>query len=248
MTIREDIQKLEPGTLVQLFEIYVGVDVFRFHAGLNAIGGDVVFGGQTYIRFPIDADGFELKGSGTLPRPRLRVANVTGLVGALVRENNDLVGCKVVRRRTFAKYLDAVNFPGGVNPTADPSAALPTEVYFVDRKSAENAVAVEFELASAMDVHGVRLPRRQVIQNVCTWRYRSAECGYVRSVPTRRSSDPPAPSVGMPSISPAAPWPTSMTRPPPCSPATSAASAWPRASCASATTPSCPSAVFQRRG
>ena len=178
MTIREDIQKLEPATLVQLFEIYVGVDVFRFHAGLNAIGGDVVFGGQTYIRFPIDADGFELKGSGTLPRPRLRVANVTGLVGALVRENNDLVGCKVVRRRTFAKYLDAVNFPGGVNPTADPSAALPTEVYFVDRKSAENAVAVEFELASAMDVHGVRLPRRQVIQNVCTWRYRSAECGY----------------------------------------------------------------------
>jgi lambda family phage minor tail protein L len=178
MSIREDIQKLEPGILVELFEVYVGVDVFRFHSGLNQIGGDVVFDGNTYIRFPIDADGFEWKGSGTLARPKLRVANVTGLVGALVRENNDLVGCKVVRRRTFAKYLDAVNFPGGVNPTADPSASLPDEVYFIDRKSAENSVVVEFELAAAMDVHGVRLPRRQVIQNVCTWRYRSAECGY----------------------------------------------------------------------
>ena len=178
MTIREDIQKLEPGVLVELFEITVGVDVFRFHAGTNQLGGDVVFGGETYIRFPVDADGFEWKGSGTLPRPKLRVANVTGLVGALARENNDLVGCKVVRRRTFARYLDAVNFPGGVNPAADPAAALPDEVYFIDRKASENAVVVEFDLAAAMDVHGVKLPRRQVVQNVCTWRYRSAECGY----------------------------------------------------------------------
>lgn len=178
MTIREDIQKLEPGAIVEMFDVHVGVDVFRFHSGTNQLGGDLVWQGNEYLRFPIEADGFEWKGSGTLPRPKLRVANVTGLVGALVRENNDLVGCKVVRRRTFARYLDAVNFPGGVNPAADPNAAFPDEVYFIDRKATENAVVLEFELAAAMDVHGVLLPRRQVIQNVCTWRYRSAECGY----------------------------------------------------------------------
>lgn len=178
MTIREDIQKLDPGAIVEMFEVHVGVDVFRFHSGTNQLGGDLVWQGNEYLRFPIEADGFEWKGSGTLPRPKLRVANVTGLVGALVRENNDLVGCKVIRRRTFARYLDAVNFPGGVNPAADPNAAFPDEVYFIDRKATENAVVLEFELAAAMDVHGVLLPRRQVIQNVCTWRYRSAECGY----------------------------------------------------------------------
>lgn len=178
MTIREDIQKLEPGAIVEMFDVHVGVDVFRFHSGTNQLGGDLVWQGNEYLRFPIEADGFEWKGSGTLPRPKLRVANVTGLVGALVRENNDLVGCKVVRRRTFARYLDAVNFPGGVNPAADPNAAFPDEVYFIDRKATENAVVLEFELAAAMDVHGVLLPRRQVIQNVCTWRYRSPECGY----------------------------------------------------------------------
>lgn len=178
MSIREDIQKLEPGALVELFEVHVGVEVFRFHAGVNKLGGDVVWQGETYIRFPIDADGFEWRGNGTLPRPKLRVANVTGLVGALARENNDLVGSKVIRRRTFARYLDAVNFPGGSNPAADPNAALPDEVYFIDRKATENAVVVEFELAAALDVHGVKLPRRQVVQNVCTWRYRSPECGY----------------------------------------------------------------------
>lgn len=178
MNIREAIQKLEPGAIVTLFEIHVGDEVFRFHSGANALGGDVVWQGDTYIRFPIDAEGFEWRGQGTLPRPKLRAANVTGLLGALVRESNDLVGCMVVRRRTFARYLDAVNFPGGVNPSADPLAGLPDDVYFIDRKATENAVVVEFELAAALDVHGVKLPRRQVVQNVCTWGYRSAECGY----------------------------------------------------------------------
>lgn len=178
MSVREDIQKLAPGAIVELYEVHVDAEVFRFHSGTNELGSDVVWQGSTYTRFPIDASGFELRGSGTLPRPKVSVANVTGLIGALVRENNDLVGCKFIRRRTFVQYLDAVNFAGGVNPTADPNAALPDEVYFIDRKATENAVVVEFELAAAMDVHGVKLPRRQVIQNVCTWGYRSAECGY----------------------------------------------------------------------
>lgn len=178
MTIASDIQKLEPGAIVTLFEVHVGAEVFRFHGGTNQLGGDVVWQGETFVRFPIEADGFEWRGQGTLPRPRLRVANVTGLLGALVRENNDLVGCKVVRRRTFARYLDAVNFPGGINPSADPNAEIGADVFFIDRKATENAVLVEFELAAALDVHGIKLPRRQVVQNVCTWAYRSAECGY----------------------------------------------------------------------
>lgn len=178
MSIQSDIQKLEPGAIVELFEVHVGAEVFRFHSGVNELGNNVVWQGETYQRFPIDATGFEARGQGTLPRPKVSVANVTGLLGALVRENNDLVGCRFVRRRTFVQYLDAVNFPGGVNPSADPSAELPTDVYQIDRKSTENAVVVEFELAAAMDVHGVKVPRRQCVQNVCTWGYRSAECGF----------------------------------------------------------------------
>ena len=37
---------------------------------------------------------------------------------------------------------------------------------------------VEFELAASFDLEGVALPRRQIVQNVCPWGYRSAECGY----------------------------------------------------------------------
>lgn len=181
MTIASDIQKPIPGQLIEMFELdatLIGGSVLRWHAGVNGLGNDMVWQGNTYSRFPVEASGFATSTKGAQARPTLRAANVSGLVGALSRSLNDLSHAKVTRRRTFAKYLDAVNFPGGVNPSADPNVGFPDEVWFVDRKSSENGVFIEFELSSAFDVAGVMLPRRQFIQNVCTWQYRSAECGF----------------------------------------------------------------------
>lgn len=179
--ITADLYKLNADRLVELFELdatSLGGSVSRFHNGVNELASDVVWQGVTYYRFPIEATGFEFSGKGQLPRPSIRVANVNGLIGALVGTYNDLAGAKVIRRRTLVKYLDAVNFTGGVNASADPTAALPDDVYYIDRKSTENKFLVEFELAASFDVNGVQLPRRQIIQNVCAWKYRSAECGY----------------------------------------------------------------------
>jgi len=113
-----------------------------------------------------------------VPRPKLKVANVTGSITALILSYQDLVGAKVTRKRTLLKYLDAVNFASGANPTADPSAEFADDVYFIDRKSRETRDVVEFELAAAFDLEGVSLPRRQIVQNVCPWQYRGSECGY----------------------------------------------------------------------
>jgi lambda family phage minor tail protein L len=179
--ISADVQKLSPGPLVELYILdstALGGDVLRFHNGVNELGNDVVFDGDTYTRFPVEATGFERSGTGAMPRPTLKVANITGLVGALTRELDGLVGAKLTRRRTFLQYLDAVNFEGGVNPSADPTAIFPDDVWFIDRKASEDATALAFELAAASDVEGVNLPRRQFTQNACPWKYRSAECGY----------------------------------------------------------------------
>lgn len=181
MTIKSDIQLLSPGTLVELFEVdatAIGGSILRWHSGVNSLGNNVVWQGNTYTRFPIEADGFEQIGTSSIPRPTLRAANTTGLVAALVRDFDDMVNAKVTRRRTLLKYLDAVNFPGGVNPTADPNSHFADEIYYIDRKSRENRLLVEFELSAAWDIQGVELPRRHVIQNVCPWVYRSAECTY----------------------------------------------------------------------
>jgi lambda family phage minor tail protein L len=181
MAIESDIQKASAGTLIEMFEIdlsTIGIDEqYYFHNGINELGANLVWQGQIYTRLPIEASGFEKNGSGQQPRPMLRVANIDGLVGALAVANDDLIKAKFIRRRTFMKYLDAVNFAAG-NPTADANVHFDDEIWFIDRKASSDQRIVEFELVSAFDLQGIQLPRRQCIQNVCTWRYRSSECGY----------------------------------------------------------------------
>lgn len=181
MSIAEEIQKLDPSTIITLYEIDatpLGADLYRLHSGTNELNGDIVWQGNTYSAFPIEGNGFDLSTDGKLPRPKLLLANVTSLFSGLLKQYDDFIGVQVKRHRTFVKYLDAVNFIGGVNPTADPAVYFPSDIYFIDRKSAENRAVLEFELASSIDLGGVKLPRRQAIQNTCQWRYRSAECSY----------------------------------------------------------------------
>lgn len=186
-----ELQKIVPSSVIELFVLELNTtqhgvsDTYRFHAGANMdSNGELVWAGNTYQRFPIEAEGFEYSGNGQLPRPKVRVSNILGTITAiLLTLPSGLEGAKFTRIRTLARYIDAVNFPGGVNPygTPDPTAAFPSEVYFIDRKTAENRDVVEFELAAAFDLAGVRAPKRQCIANICQWVYRSAECGYTGS-------------------------------------------------------------------
>lgn len=179
--ISQEIQKLNPSSIVELFEVDttpLGGIVYYFHAGTNSLSANVVWNSQEYTRFPLEAEGFNFIVNQQIPRPTLRVSNVLGSITALLLANNDLLGTKVTRRRTLVKFLDAVNFPGGVNASADPTAEFEPDVYFIDRKANENRDIVEFELASSIDLEGVQVPFRQIIQNVCPWIYRGAECSY----------------------------------------------------------------------
>ena len=192
MPIKGDIQGLTLDTVIMLFEVDMtrfNQPVLRFHAGTNRVKSDVVWRGNTYTRYPVNATGFEFKASGTLPRPHLAVANITGVISAMCREYSDLVGVPVTRKRTLARYLDAVNYPNG-NPLANPDEAFPDDVFFVNQKVRESADVVEFELAVAFDVQGVQLPRRQVITNSCPFRYRGDGCGYA-GPPVANANDQP---------------------------------------------------------
>lgn len=179
--VAKEVQSLSPSALIELFELdltSVDSDVLYFHAGTNGVSQNVVWQGQEYVALPIEAEGFDIVTKGTLPRPKIRIANIDGLFSAEVSAHNDLVGCKVTRRRTFARFLDAVNFPSG-NPEADPTQHFADDLWYVDQKVSENRHMIEWELASVFDLEGVMLPGRQVIQNTCPWRYRGSDCGWV---------------------------------------------------------------------
>ena len=186
-SVYEELSVLAPNAIIELFQLHLDAtlhgtsDIYYFHAGANAnVTGNIVWNGQTYIRLPIQAEGFEYSNGGTLPRPTLSVANLGGEISALllaanaITPGNDLGGAKVVRIRTLKKFLDG-------EPTADPHCKFPDEVWYVDRKSAETRDIVQWELASKFDMAGTMIPKRQIIANICQWQYRSAECGYTGS-------------------------------------------------------------------
>jgi len=183
-----DLQEVNPGAIIELFKLELNNDIhgtnttYLFHAGSNLnANGALVWNSETYLRFPVEADGFEYSGTGQLPRPTIRIANLNGTITALLLTlPNGLEGAKVTRIRTLARYLDASNFPGNTNPygTPDPTAEFPQTIFFVDRKSAETRDIVEFELAAAFDLAGVKAPKRQCIANLCQWIYKGDGCGY----------------------------------------------------------------------
>ena len=167
------LQDINPSAIIELFTLQLSTalhganTVYRFHAGSNLnANGKIVWAGNEYLRFPVLASGFAFQ-KGQLPRPKIAISNVTGLMSAILLSvnettaGNDLTGATVTRIRTLAKFIDAVNFADGTNATADPTAEFPQEIYSIDRKATETREIVEFELAAPTDLAGVRIPKRQ---------------------------------------------------------------------------------------
>ena len=173
--IVSELQKTNPSAIIELFTLTLdntlhgATTTYRFHAGTSLKdNGDIIWAGDTYTKFPVEAEGFKY-GKGQLPRPTLTFSNALGTISAIlltvnrVTTGNDLTGSTVKRIRTKAKFLDAANFPSNINPfgTPDNTAEYKQEIFTIDRKSAENRTVVQFELAAAIDLAGVRAPKRQ---------------------------------------------------------------------------------------
>ena len=178
--------------LITVFEIILpesdiggpGIDKLYFHDGANGTANITWFslldetnygsttsghyGQQTYSAFPVESEGWEVRGSGTgsLPRPTVRFANINQFWSAHLSDYDDLVGAKVIRRRTLEKYL-----------STNPPIEFNRDCYYIERKSREDELMVEFELTSAFDVQGIKLPRRSVIAARCPWKYKDTDQG-----------------------------------------------------------------------
>ena len=136
-----ELQSINPGAVIELFSIELNTSlhgsnsIYRFHNGANTnANGEVVWAGNSYLRFPIECSGFEFGSSGTLPRPQISVSNIFGTITAIIQDvnttthGNDLNGAKFTRIRTLARFLDAVNFaPKTVTSTSTTTVADPAD-------------------------------------------------------------------------------------------------------------------------
>jgi lambda family phage minor tail protein L len=166
--IKTNIQQLAPDSaLVELYSIDLsplGTNTTYYFTDGNLNGDLVYFNTIAYTPIPVESEGFEFDGQGKLPRPKLRISNINSSLVASIIGYDDLVGARVIRRRTFVKYLDD-------QPSADPTAQFPRDIYYIERKTRQTKFDIEFELISAIDLENVYLPRKQVLES-CTHRYR----------------------------------------------------------------------------
>jgi len=175
--------KFNPSALLSLYELdasSLGGPILRFHDGSSNNYKNITFNGIEYTAFPVFLEGFEYDGKGSLPRPKLRAANINGFVSYYILNGNNLIGAKFSRKRVFSRFIDAVNFDNEINPygLADPEAAYADDIFFINRKITENKDYVEFELTTALEIDNVKIPNRMVFARICGFKYRDSSCGY----------------------------------------------------------------------
>jgi lambda family phage minor tail protein L len=193
--LNSDIQTLEPGNEIILFEIdgsAFGADVIRFHAHNIPYSSDdlnkaeipprvIFWQAQEYHAWPAKLEGLEVNSDGSPSSPMLTVANIDGSISALCLYFENMEQAKVTIRRTLAKYLDTANFEQ-INLDADPTQES-IEIWYVDKKVNEDNISVTFELSNPADLSGYKIGRQMT--SYCYWcqrgEYRGADCGYTGS-------------------------------------------------------------------
>lgn len=166
--IRSSINSLSPGQLIDLWEVDctdIGGSIYRFTPNTTESGTSVYLNGVEYLPLEVEIEGLEYKSDGQQPRPTIKIGNINQTFTAAIVSLDDMVGAKLTRRRTFRQFLDD-------GEEADSSVQFPADVFFVERKKSHNPLYIEWELVSIIDQAKVSIPRRQVIRDICTHRYR----------------------------------------------------------------------------
>lgn len=201
----------EPGIL-RFHNLSINLENISSNLYNGDLFGQLIWQGKRYIPFPIFAEGFEIVSRGTLPKPKLRFSNQIQnasynsffrIIKTKIKNIGDIVGLKVTRKRTFLKYLDAINFKsnGGIindddfEIDPDPYAELLPDIYFIDRKTQENKNVIEYEMTSILDLENLKLPLRTIYSESCSFDYRGEGCEYSETTSpygsTRKNSGRP---------------------------------------------------------
>ena len=193
--IYKEASKMQQDAIVEMFELdlqRLEMGVFRFSRS-NTGSGNIMFNGSEYPPAPIEASGFVWDGAGTLPRPSLSMASKDLHFLNLVFDADDLVGMPVRRIKTFRKYLDDGTTPGT-------GVSFPVEEFVIERKSSQSRHSLTFELSTAMDQQGLKVPRLMVLRDSCvhtyrywtgtTFQYKEVACPYTASIYFKKNGEP----------------------------------------------------------
>jgi len=122
----------------------------------------------------MSVSGFEISGSNKLPQPKVTFSNMDAVFTDINKDFDDLVGFRLIRIRTYAKFLLFID--GDPTPTGNSDAHFQPDIWMFNRKMEENNQYCVYELASLFDVEGIRYPRRRMYSNYCPFIYKGPDC------------------------------------------------------------------------
>ncbi len=166
-SIRADEQRLDVGTVVSLYTIdasAIGGGVHRFTPGVRT-GAPLAYGGLEYRALPIELAGVDYRTGGQASRPTLTVSRLDEPFVAAALAVDDFRGATLRRVRTLERWLDGA-------PEADPERHWPEERWRIEALERRERERMTWRLASPLDLEGLKLPRRQVLRDPCSWTYR----------------------------------------------------------------------------
>lgn len=159
------IPELEQPVVSPFIELFtldataLGGTVYHFTPSKPGNGQYIQFAGVQYSWIPIEFSGLDYSANGQLPRPIIKISNITKVLLGAVIALGDLVGAKLTRTRTFAKFLDG-------EPEANPNQHLPKETFFVGAKKTHNKHMMEFELVTAFERAQIKIPKQQATRAI----------------------------------------------------------------------------------
>jgi lambda family phage minor tail protein L len=163
MVDRIQLSKLKHDAVIELYKVDLSTagypSIFYFTPVFDSNPLGIGWNGQHYIPTDMVTSGWEYNGQGVLPTPTITITNIFGGISALCRQFNDMLGAQVTRYRVFRADLGLTQ----TETITDP------DIWFIERKVSEDSLQVNFELASILDLRGVRLPSRPMIANSCSW-------------------------------------------------------------------------------
>ena len=157
-TFRDEKNKKENAPIM-LYEIEVTPSNILYLAEYDQ---DVIYGGETYLKFPLTHEMVSMNIMGEIDAIKLKTSNVSREIGALLIANDGLRGKRVTLKLVFADQL------------SDASANI-TDTFYIDGSSI-NEGAAEFLLTSKLDIYDVELPGRMFERNYCQWTFKQEGC------------------------------------------------------------------------
>jgi lambda family phage minor tail protein L len=168
MSIEIEGSKYAPDTYMEFFDLDASIlqdrlgdpgQIYYFTNSPLINGAPILWRGNAYTQFPLEISEVENRGDGTAPnRPVLKLSNTNKFLLAAVLSLGNLVGMGVTRWRTFYRFTDAGSSP-------NPLVHYPVEEWSIIKKPAQSKNGLQFELGTALDRPGLKLPRQQILRD-----------------------------------------------------------------------------------